>query len=263
MQLKLQRPIVFFDLETTGLNTKTDQIIEICCIKINPDNTRTIKTRRVKPTCEISAESSEITGITYDDVKDEPTFNQMAKGIYNFFKDCDISGYNILRFDIPVLTEEFKRAGIEFDITQHEIVDVQRIFHKREPRTLEAALQFYCEKELEGAHAAENDVIATIDVLEGQLEKYADLENNIETLAKYCKDERWVDITGRLHWKGGEAAIGFGKNQGRLLRELTKTDAGYLKWILKGEFPEDLKSIIKDAMDNGIFPIKEDVEKKI
>jgi DNA polymerase III subunit epsilon len=262
MKLNLQRPIVFFDLETTGLNPSEDRIIEICCIKLHPDGKRDIKTRRVNPEKEISSEASEITGITDDDVKDEPTFKQMAKGIYNFFENCDISGYNIMRFDLRVLTEEFKRAGISFDASAHQLVDVQRIFHKKEPRTLEAALRFYCKKDLEGAHAAENDVIATIDVLEGQLDMYDDIENDITQLAEYCKDERWVDMNGRLHWKGEDASIGFGKNQGKLLKDLVKTDRGYLDWILRGEFPEDTKRIIQNAIKNGIYPSKKELEVK-
>ncbi len=259
MKLVLERPLVCFDLETTGLNPTEDRIIEICCIKVHPDGKREVKTRRVNPERPISEEASEITGISDADVADEPTFKQMAKGIYNFFKGCDISGYNILRFDLRVLNEEFKRAGITFDVSETKLIDVQRIFHKKEPRTLEAALRFYCNKDLEGAHAAENDVLATIDVLEGQLEMYDELENNMEFLAKYCKDERWVDMTGRIHWKGNEAAIGFGKNQGKLLADLVKTDRGYLEWILRGEFPDDTKNIVRDAVKKGIFPNKEDL----
>ena len=258
MKMNLQRPIVFFDLETTGLNPTEDRVIEICCIKVHPDGKKDVKTRRVNPEKPISKEASDITGISDEDVANEPTFKQLAKGIFNFFEGCDISGYNIMRFDLRVLTEEFKRAGISFDASNHQLVDVQRIFHKKEPRTLEAALRFYCKKDLEGAHAAENDVFATIDVLEGQLDMYDDLENDIEALAEYCKDERWVDMNGRLHWKDGEAAIGFGKNQGKLLRDLITADRGYLKWILNGEFPEDTKRIIRDAMDKGVYPSKKE-----
>ena len=257
MKLKLERPIVFFDLETTGLNTQTDRIIEICVIKVHPDGHRETKTRRINPTIPISPESSEITGIYDDDVKDSPTFGQLAQGIKDFMTDCDISGYNILRFDIPLLVEEFKRVSIDFSMKGVEVIDVQRIFHKREPRTLEAALKYYCEQEHAGAHAAEDDVIATIDVLEGQLGMYDDLESSVAKLAKFCKDDRWVDTAGRLHWKGGEVAVGFGKKQGMLLKDLVKTDKGYLDWILRGEFPEDTKEIIRNAK-KGDYPVKED-----
>ena len=256
MKLNLERPIVFFDLETTGLNPKTDRIIEICVIKVHPDGSKDVKTRRMNPTIPISEESSEITGITDEDVKDCPTFRQLAKGIYDFMDGCDISGYNILRFDLPLLIEEFKRVDIEYSMKDVEVIDVQRIYHKKEPRTLEAALQFYCNEELSGAHAAENDVEATIKVLEGQLDKYEDIGGDVRELAKFCKDDRWVDMAGRLHWKGTEVAIGFGRKQGSLLKDMIKTDRSYIDWILRGEFPEDTKEIIRNAIA-GKFPVKE------
>ncbi|MCM8531921.1 MAG: 3'-5' exonuclease [Lentisphaeraceae bacterium] len=256
MNLKLTRPIVFFDLETTGLNTKVDRIIEICVIKLHPDGQKEIKTKRVNPTIPISKESSEITGISDEDVKDCPTFTQFAKGIKTFMEGCDISGYNILRFDIPVLVEEFKRAEVEFSMKDIEVIDVQRIYHKMEPRTLEAAMRFYCNEELSGAHAAENDVEGTIKVLEGQLAKYEELDKDVASIAAFCKDDRWVDTAGRLHWKDGEVSVGFGKKQGELLKDLVKKDKGYLDWILRGEFPEDTKDIIRNAF-KGVFPTKE------
>ena len=257
MKLNLERPLVFFDLETTGLNPKTDRIIEICVIKDHPDGVKEVKTKRVNPTIPISAESTEITGISDEDVKDCPTFKQFAKGIHDFILDCDISGYNVLRFDIPMLLEEFKRVGIEYSMKDVQVVDVQRIYHKMEPRTLEAALKFYCNEDLSGAHAAENDVEATIKVLEGQLEKYSDLGTTVTDIAKFCKDDRWVDIAGRLHWKGGEVAIGFGRKQGSLLKHMINEDRSYVDWILRGEFPEDTKEIIRDAI-KGKYPVKEE-----
>jgi DNA polymerase III subunit epsilon len=257
MKLKLKRPIVFFDLETTGLNPATDRIVEICVIKLHPDGTREIKTRRINPTIPISKESSEITGITDEDVKDSPKFRQLGKGIASFMSGCDISGYNILRFDIPLLVEEFKRIDVDFDMTGIEVVDVQRIYHKKEPRTLAAALKYYCNEEISGAHAAENDVEATIKVLAGQLEKYEDLSDDVAAVAKFCKDARWVDNAGRLHWKDGEVAIGFGKKQGLLLKDLVKSDRGYIDWILNSEFPSDTKDILRNAI-RGKFPTKEE-----
>ena len=256
MKLNLKRPIVFFDLETTGLNPQTDRIIEICAIKLHPDGRREVKTRRINPTIPISKESSEITGITNADVKDCPVFRQLSKGIHSFFEGCDISGYNILRFDLPLLQEEFKRVGINMDMRGINVIDVQRIYHKKEPRTLEAALQYYCNEELAGAHAAENDVEATIKVLAGQLEKYDDLSEDVEAVAKFCKDDRWVDNAGRLHWKGEEVAIGFGRKQGMLVKELLKNDRGFIDWIINGEFPNDTKQILKDAI-NGVYPKKD------
>ena len=255
MNLQLTRPIVFFDLETTGLNPQVDRVIEICVIKLHPDGQKEVKTKRINPTVPISKESSEITGITDEDVKDCPTFAQFAKGIKAVMEGCDISGYNILRFDIPMLVEEFKRSDVEFSLKDVQIIDVQRIYHKMEPRTLEAAMKFYCNEELDGAHAAENDVEATIKVLEGQISKYEDLSGDVSEIAEFCKDERWVDTAGRLHWKDGEAAIGFGKKQGTLLKEMVKNDRGYLDWMLRGEFPEDTKDIIRNAF-KGEFPAK-------
>ncbi len=256
MKLKLERPIIFFDLETTGLNPQTDRIIEICVIKVFPDGGRESKTRRINPTIPISAESTEVTGIRDEDVKDCPTFKQLAKGLHEFMTGCDLSGFNVLRFDLPMLVEEFKRVEVDFNLQNVHIVDVQRIYHKKEPRNLEAALEFYCNEKLAGAHAAENDVEATIKVLEGQLNKYEDLGVTVQELAKYCKDDRWVDCSGRLHWKSGEAAIGFGKKQGTLLKDMVKEERSYLDWILKGEFPEDTKEIIRNALE-GRYPKKE------
>ena len=255
MKLKLTRPMICFDLETTGLNPTKDRIMELCMIKVHPNGDRDVKTRRLNPQQPISKEASEITGITDDDVKDSPTFKSIAKSLLQFIEGCDLSGYNLIRFDIPVLVEEFKRVGLELDLTEVNVVDVQRIYHKREPRTLEAALKHYCGEELAGAHAAENDVEATIKVLEGQLEMYDDLEPELETLAAYCKDDRWADNSGRLHWVEGEAAIAFGKHAGTKLRVLATKERGFLDWVLKKEFPEDVKAIIKDAL-NGKFLTK-------
>ena len=253
MKLKLDRPMICFDLETTGLNPSTDRIIEMCLIKVYPNGDRDVKTRRINPEQPIGKEASEITGIKDEDVKDSPTFAKVAKSLLEFLDGCDLSGYNLLRFDVPVLVEEFKRVGLEYDLKEVQIVDVQRIFHKKEARTLEAALKFYCDKDLEGAHAAENDVIATLDVLEGQLERYDDLEPTLEYLAAYTKDDRWADQTGRLHWVDGEAAVAFGKHKGTKLSVLVRSEPGFLKWILGKEFPEDVKKIVRDALEGKIL----------
>ena len=248
MNLSLKRPVIFFDLETTGLNPFSDRIIEICVIKLFPDGSRDTRTRRINPEIPISKEASEITGIYNEDLKQSPVFKSVAKSLLEFLEGCDISGYNVLRFDIPLLNEEFKRNGYEWDMSDVNVVDVQRIYHKKEPRNLEAALQYYCNETLEGAHAAENDVEATIKVLEGQISMYEDLPADFESLAEFCKDERWADKTGRLHWVDGEVAVAFGKKAGTTLRELVKTDRGFLDWICKNDFPQDVKEIIKDAL---------------
>lgn len=255
MKLKLERPIVFFDLETTGLNTQEDRIIEISVMKILPDGGRETKTRRLNPTIPISPESSRITGITDEDVKDAPKFSQLAESLREWLSGCDMAGYNIMRFDVPMLLEEFQRAGVPLSLKGVKLVDAQRIFHKKEPRTLEAALRYYCDEALENAHAAEADVMATIKVLEGQLAKYDDLPQDVDALAAFCRDDRWVDLQGRLHWQGDEVAIGFGKKKGMLLRDLVKRDMSYLNWILDGRFPQDVKDVIREAKE-GRYPEK-------
>lgn len=257
MNLSLKRPVIFFDLETTGLNTFSDRIIEICVIKLFPDGSCDTRTRRINPEIAISKESSRITGIYKEDLEGSPKFKTVAKGLLEFLEGADISGYNVLRFDIPLLNEEFKRNGFVWDMSDVKVVDVQRIYHKREPRGLEAALKYYCNETLKGAHAAENDVEATIKVLEGQIAMYDDLPRDFESLAEYCKDERWVDATGRLHWVDGEVAVAFGKKAGTSLRKLVKTDKGFLDWVCKNDFPQDVKEIIKDALA-GRFLTKED-----
>ena len=193
MELNLKNPIVFFDIESTGLNVATDRIVEISIVKINPDGSEEIKTRRINPTIPISPEAQKVHGISDEDVKNEPTFAQIAKSLAKWMEGCDIAGYNSMKFDIPLLSEEFLRADVDFDFRKRKLVDVQNIFHKMEQRTLTAAYKFYCQKDLENAHSAEADTLATYEILKAQLDKYPDLQNDVKFLAEFSTKSKFVD----------------------------------------------------------------------
>jgi DNA polymerase-3 subunit epsilon len=255
MHLELTRPIVFFDLETTGTIIKRDRIVQITVIKLSPGGEREVRTRLVNPGMAIPAESTAIHGVTDEMVANEPHFRQLARAFLTFLEGCDLGGYNLIRFDIPVLIEEFKRAGHTFSVEGRKIIDAQRIFFANEPRTLEAALKFYCGEEHEGAHDSEADVVATIKVLEGQLARYTDLPRSVDELdAMYnAKDPSWVDAQGKLKWRDGQVVIGFGQRMGTPLRSLVYDDKSYLQWILRADFEDDVKRIISNAID-GTFP---------
>lgn len=251
--MDLDRPLAFFDIEGTGINPRVDRIIDLCVCIVEPDSTRHTHEFRVNPGMPIPPESIEIHGITDEDVADCPAFAEKAHEIADVFDGCDLAGYNLLRYDIPILCEEMVRAGLDTDLANRRVVDAQRIFHQREPRDLSAALQFYGGEAHVNAHGAEPDVIATIKVLEGQLKKYPDLARDVETLSKYCDFRKpdWVDSTGKLRWKNGEIVLGFGKRQGERLRDLVAGDLGYLSWMLKSSFPRDTHEIIRKAMDGN------------
>lgn len=253
----LTKPIVFFDLETTGTNIQTDRIVEICVAKLSPGGETEVKTKLVNPERHIPLESSEIHGIYDDDVKDKPIFQAIASSFYLYLDKCDLAGYNIKRFDIPLLVEEFKRAGLDFDTIGRNIIDMQTIFHKREPRTLSAAYQYFCGKDLEDAHSAEADVIASIEVLQGQLEKYSDLPRNMEELSEYCsqKEPGWIDSTGKFKWSEGVAMVAFSKHSGTPIKELAVKEPGFFKWMIGASFPSDAVKIAQDALI-GKFPEK-------
>lgn len=245
MRLQLKRPIVFFDLETTGTNVTQDRIVEISMIKVLPDGKEPIKdTRRINPGIAIPAEATAIHGITNEDVANCRPFKEMAKEIANFFTGCDIAGFNSNKFDIPMLSEEFCRAGVSFDFTKHRFIDVQTIFHKKEQRTLVAAYRFYCDKDLENAHSAIADTMATLEVLEAQLERYPDLPTDVEQLSIYSSQNRNVDLMGRLIYNDeGQEVINFGKYKGKLAEEVLRRDPGYFSWILGGDFPQNTKDV--------------------
>ena len=242
MQLNLKNPIVFFDLETTGINIVKDRIVEISFVKVHPNGKEESKTRRINPEMPIPPESTAIHGITDEDVKDCHTFKEIAKSLATQIEGCDLAGYNSNRFDIPLLAEEFLRAGVDIDLNRRKFIDVQTIFHKMEQRTLSAAYKFYCDKSLENAHTAEADTMATYEVLKAQLDRYPELQNDIDFLSKYSSYTNNVDFAGRMVYNDkGEEIINFGKHKGRLVEEVLKTDLGYYEWMMKGDFPLNTK----------------------
>jgi DNA polymerase-3 subunit epsilon len=245
MPLNLTKPLAFIDLETTGLNIASDRIVEISIVKIHPNGNKDILTRRTNPTIPISAESTSIHGIGDDDVKNEPTFKQMAKELASFIEGCDLAGYNSNKFDIPMLAEEFLRAEVDFDITKRNLVDVQNIFHKMEQRTLSAAYKFYCDKDLVDAHSAEADTIATMEILLAQVEKYDSLENNVAFLSEFSKATNNVDLLGRIVYdKNNVEVFNFGKHKGKAVLEVLEKEPGYYHWMMNGDFPLYTKKVL-------------------
>lgn len=252
MQLNLKNPIVFFDLETTGINIVKDRIVEISFVKVHPNGKEESKTRRINPEMPIPPESTAIHGITDEDVKDCPTFKEIAKSLAAQIEGCDLAGYNSNRFDIPLLAEEFLRAGVDIDLNKRKFVDVQTIFHKMEQRTLAAAYKFYCDKSLENAHTAEADTMATYEVLKAQLDRYPELQNDINFLSQYSSYTNNVDFAGRMVYNDkGEEVINFGKYKGRLVEEVLKNDPGYYSWIMNGDFPLNTKKILTEIKLRG------------
>ena len=252
MELKLKRPIVFLDLETTGVDPAKDRIVEISLVKVQPDGSKEVKTRRINPGMPIPPESTAIHGIADDDVKDEPRFEQIAKSLAAYMEGCDLAGYNSNRFDIPVLAEEFLRAGVDVDLKKRRFIDVQNIFHKMEQRTLVAAYRFYCDRELEGAHSAEADTLATYEVLKAQLDRYPELENDVEFLAKFTEQNRCADYAGRiLYDKDGVEVFGFGKYKGRCVAEIFESEPSYYNWMMNGDFPLYTKKVITEIRLRG------------
>ena len=242
MKLNLRRPLVFFDLETTGVNILKDRIVEISIVKLMPDGSEMVKTRRVNPEMPIPAQATAVHHITDEDVASEPTFRQIAKSLAQLFVGCDIAGFNSNRFDIPLLDQEFQRANVDFDFGKAHFIDVQTIFHKKEPRTLVAAYRFYCGKNLEDAHSAAADTMATCEVLKAQLERYDDLPCDVEALSEFASQNRNVDFVGRLIYDDQKReVINFGKYKGRIAEEVLRTDPGYYNWIMQGDFTKNTK----------------------
>ena len=238
MKLNLKNPIVFFDLETTGLDIANDRIVEIAYIKVYPNGNEESFTYRINPGMPIPADSTAVHGITDEDVKDCPTFKEMAKKIAADFKGADLAGYNSARFDLPMLAEEFLRADVDIDLSTRKMVDVQTIFHKKEQRTLSAAYKFYCKADLTDAHAAMADTQATYDILKAQLDVYPDLQNDMAFLADYTCTSKNVDFAGHLVYnEKGEEVINFGKYRGKIAAEVLKADPGYFGWIMQADFP--------------------------
>ena len=252
MQLSLKNPLLFFDIESTGLNVASDRIVEISIVKVSPagpglPNKVEVKTRRINPTIPISPGAQAVHGISDEDVKDCPTFRQVAKSLAQMMEGCDIAGYNSLKFDIPMLAEEFLRAGIDFDFRKRKLVDVQNIFHKKEQRTLKAAYKFYCGLNLDNAHSAEADTMATYEVLEAQLDRYGQDEeepllNDVAHLAKYSCQNRFVDYAGRIALDDSdEPVFNFGKHRGRKVADVLRKEPSYYNWMMDGDFTLDTK----------------------
>ncbi|MCE5178537.1 MAG: 3'-5' exonuclease [Porphyromonadaceae bacterium] len=246
MQLNLKNPVVFFDLETTGINITHDRIVEISFVKVHPNGKEEIKSRRINPEMPIPPQATAIHGITDDDVKDCPSFRQVARSLADQLEGCDLAGFNSSRFDVPMLAEEFLRAGVDFDMSKRKFVDVQIIFHRKEQRTLEAAYTFYCDKQLENAHSAEADAIATYEVLKSQLDRYPDLANDIESLSKeYSSFNNNVDFAGRIILnEEGVEVFNFGKHKGKPVLQVLKNEPGYYNWMMDGDFPLNTKQVL-------------------
>ena len=248
MQLNLKNPIVFFDIESTGLNVASDRIVEICAVKVMPNGDEEIKTRRINPTIPISAEAQAAHGISNEDVKDCPTFREIAKSLAKWMEGCDFAGYNSIKFDIPLLAEEFLRAGVDFDFRKRHLVDVQNIFHKMEQRTLSAAYKFYCQKDLENAHSAEADTLATYEILKGQLDRYPDtLENDVKMLAEFSTKTKLVDYAGGIALNAEEVPVfNFGNHKGKPVEEVFTSEPSYYSWMMNGDFTLDTKKVITE-----------------
>ncbi len=245
MTLNLTKPICFFDLETTGVNITSDRIVEISILKIHPNGKEESYTRRVNPTIPIPAEVTKVHGISDSDVADKPTFNELAKEVYNLVKDSDLGGFNSNRFDIPLLAEEMLRAQVDFDMKNRVAVDVQVIFHKMEQRTLSAAYKFYCDKNLDDAHSAEADTRATYEVLKAQIERYDELENDTKFLAEFSSRKQFADFAGFIIYnKDGDECFSFGKHKGKTVLEVLDKEPGYFGWLLDADFPLYTKKVL-------------------
>ena len=246
MKLNLQKPIIFFDLETTGVDVAKDRIVELCYIKVFPNGNEESKTMRLNPGIHISQQASSVTGIYDEDVKDCPTFKQIAKTLWQTFEGCDLAGYNSNRFDVPMLVEEFMRAGVDVDLSKRKLVDVQNIYHKLERRTLVAAYKYYCGKDLENAHSALADTQATYEVLKAQLDKYPEeLQNDIQFLADYSKMSNNIDFAGRFVYdENGTEVVNFGKYKGKPVKDVLQKDPGYYGWIMQSDFTMNTKQVL-------------------
>lgn len=245
MELQLKKPICFFDLETTGTNVAKDRIVEISILKVFPNGNKEGKTWLVNPEMQIPEEVIAVHGITNEKVANEPTFKQLSKEIYRMIQDSDLAGFNSDRFDIPLLAEEMLRAEVDFDMKKMVSVDVQTIFHKMEKRTLGAAYKFYCDKDLEDAHSAEADTLATYEVLKAQLDRYPELENNMKKLSEFTTRRQSLDFAGFIGLnKNKEAIFTFGKHKDKTVDEVMNTEPGYFGWILNADFPLYTKKVL-------------------
>ena len=245
MQLNLKKPICFFDLETTGVSITSDRIVEISILKVFPNGKEEKKTWLVNPEMPIPAQSTAIHGISNEKVADAPTFKILAKEVNSWIVDADLGGFNSNRFDIPILAEEMLRAGLDFDMKNRQSVDVQTIFHKMEQRTLTAAYKFYCDKNLENAHSAEADTIATYEVLKAQLDRYDALENDTKFLAQFSTRQKFADFAGFIRFdEDADECFSFGKHKGKKVTEVLQKEPGYFGWLLDADFPLFTKKVL-------------------
>lgn len=245
MKLNLRNPLIFFDLETTGVDVANDRIVEISYLKIYPNGDEESRTMKINPTIPIPPKVIAIHGISDDDIKDSPTFSEIAKNLARVFEGCDFAGYNSNKFDIPLLAEEFLRTHVDIDLKKRKFIDIQVIFHKKEQRTLSAAYKFYCDRELEGAHTAEADTRATYEILKAQLDRYTDLSNDVDELSKYSSHNRNVDFLGRIVLDENDREVfNFGKYKGQSVEEVLKKDSGYYTWMMNGQFPLYTKKVL-------------------
>jgi len=247
MQLKLKNPLVFFDVETTGLDVAVDRIVEISILKVMPNGVEEQKTFRVNPTIPIAPSATAVHGIKDADLVDCPKFHEIAQTLANYIEGCDLAGYNSIKFDIPILAEEFLRAGVKFDFRKRKLIDVQNIFHKMEQRTLSAAYKFYCSKDLKDAHSAAADTYATYEILQAQLDRYSTLENDVAKLSDFSVTTRTLDHAGRIALnERDEPIINFGKYKGKPAIEVLEKDPGYYSWVMAGDFTLDTKRVFTE-----------------
>lgn len=253
MNLNLTRPLAFIDLETTGINISADRIVEIAIVRIGTDGVKAVKRKLINPEMPIPPGATAVHGISNEMVKDAPTFKQAANEIKQFIENCDLAGYNSNRFDIPMLVEEFIRAGIEVDLKDRKLVDVQKVFHMMEQRTLGAAYKFYCDKNLDGAHSAEVDATATWAILEAQLKRYPQLGNSVEGIIKFTGEENIVDFARRFVFENGVEVFNFGKHKGKPVTEVLRLEPQYYDWMMKGDFPLHTKQKLTEILNRTLL----------
>lgn len=253
MKLNLTRPIAFIDLETTGVNISNDRIVEIAIVKILTDGTKQVKRKLINPQIPIPAGASDVHGITDEMVKDAPSFKQIANEVKQFIENCDLGGYNSNRFDIPMLIEEFLRAGVPFSADGRKLVDVQKVFHMMEQRTLGAAYKFYCNKTLEDAHSAEADATATWEVLEAQIERYPQIGNTVESIVKFTGEDDIVDFARRFVKENGVEVFNFGKHKGKPVVQVLKEEPQYYDWMMKGDFAMNTKQKLTEIFNRTLI----------
>jgi len=253
MSLALTRPLAFFDLETTGTDPARDKIVEIAVVRVDPGGGREASTRRINPERPIPREATAVHGIRDEDVASSPPFRQVARELLNLLGEADLAGFNVRRFDVPLLEREFRDSGMDLALTQRRIVDVMTIFHRKEPRDLTAAVRFFLDRDHAGAHGAAADALASLDVFEAQLARYPDLPRTVDDLDAFCNPvpQGAVDRTGKFVLREGQVVFAFGKQKGRALTEVARAQPDYLEWILKQDFPEDARSLVEKALRGG------------